>query len=123
MDAKNNQPTTVDEYIAQFPQNVQDILQEIRTVIKDAAPEAKEKISYQMPGYFLNGRLVWFGAWKQHIGFYPDPSGIEEFKEELSEYQMTKGSIHFPLDRPVPYQLISKIVKHRVNHNKLSKEI
>jgi uncharacterized protein YdhG (YjbR/CyaY superfamily) len=120
MDGEKGQPTTVDEYIAQFPEEVQEILSKIRAVIKESAPEAVEKISYQMPGYFLNGGLVWFGAWKNHIGFYPNPSGTEQFKEELAAYKMTKGSVHFPLNKPVPYDLISRIVKFRVAENQMN---
>ena len=122
MEGNNDQPTTVDEYIEQFPENVQDILGKLRAVIKESAPEAVEKISYQMPGYFLNGGLVWFGAWKNHIGFYPNPTGTEEFKEELSAYKMTKGSVHFPLDKPMPYELISRIVKFRVSENQIKSQ-
>jgi uncharacterized protein YdhG (YjbR/CyaY superfamily) len=124
MEEKNNPPFTVDEYISQFPEEVQDVLSEIRRVIKESAPQAVEKISYQMPGYFLNGGLVWFGAWKTHIGFYPNPSGTEQFKDELSDYKVTKGSVHFPLNKPMPYELISRMVKFRLaeNLNKSSKQ-
>ncbi|MDR3565720.1 MAG: DUF1801 domain-containing protein [Negativicutes bacterium] len=117
MEEQKNNPTTVDEYIAQAPQDVQPILHKIRAVIKEAAPDAVEKISYQMPGYFLNGKLVWFGVHKNHIGFYPNPSGIEIFKSELSVYKQSKGAVQFPLDKPIPYELISKIVKYRVAEN------
>ncbi len=110
-------PTTIDEYIAQYPQDVQQILVKIRAVIKESAPEAVEKISYQMPGFYLNGSLVWFGAHQHHIGFYPTPSGIEAFKEELSAYKCSKGAVQFPLDKPMPYELIGKIVKFRVAEN------
>jgi uncharacterized protein YdhG (YjbR/CyaY superfamily) len=117
MEGKSGHPTTVDEYIGQYPEDVQQILSGIRAVIKEAAPEAVERIGYQMPGYYLNGGLVWFGAFKEHIGFYPVPSGLEAFKEELAAYKQTKGSVHFPLDKPAPYELISKIVKFRVAEN------
>jgi len=117
MGEKKGQPTTIDEYIAQFPEDVQQILVKIRAVIKESAPEAVEKISYQMPGFYLNGFLVSFAVWKHHIGFYPKTSGMEAFKEELSAYKGTKGSVHFPLDEPMPYELISKLVKVRVAEN------
>lgn len=108
---------SIDEYIKQFPSEIQELLQNIREVIKQAAPEAKEKISYQMPTFDLHGNLVHFAAFKNHIGFYPAPTGIEAFKEELSLYKGAKGSVQFPLDKPLPYELISKIVKFRVEEN------
>lgn len=111
------QLTTIDDYIAQFPDNVQNILTRIRAVIKESAPQAVEKISYQMPAFYLNGGLVWFGAYKHHIGFYPRTSDMEASLKELSAYRGTKGSVHFPLDKPMPYELISKIVKVRVAEN------
>lgn len=109
---------TVDEYIMQFPIEVQDILQKLRLIIKEAAPEAEETISYQMPAFSLNGTLVYFAVWKKHIGFYPTSSGINAFKEELLPYKGTKGSIHFPLSKALPTELITKIVKFRVAENK-----
>lgn len=109
--------TTIDEYIATFPKDIQTILQKIRETIRKSAPEATEAISYQMPTFKLNGNLVHFAAFKNHIGFYPVPSGIEKFKKELSAYKGAKGSVQFPLDRPIPYALISKIVKFRVKEN------
>ncbi|CRK83053.1 iron chaperone [Neobacillus massiliamazoniensis] len=108
---------TIDEYILQFPIEVQEILKTIRKVIKEAAPDAKEKISYQMPAFVLNGTLVYFAAFKNHIGFFPTSSGINAFKKELSEYKGGKGSVQFPLDKPIPYELISKIVTFRVAEN------
>ncbi len=117
MEATKGRPTTIDEYIAQCPEDVQPILTRIRAVIKEAAPEAVERISYQMPAFYLNGMLVWFGAHKHHIGFYPMGSGIEAFKDELSVYKSAKGSVQFPLDEPMPYELISRIVKFRVVEN------
>lgn len=108
---------TIDEYIALFPDDVQKKLRELRAVIKAAAPDAGEKISYQMPAFTLHGNLVYFAAFKNHIGFYPAPRGIEEFKDELSAYKGAKGSAQFPLDQPIPYDLISKIVKFRVKEN------
>ena len=117
MEGKKGHPTTIDEYITQFPKDMQQILVKIRAVIKESAPEAVEKISYQMPAFYLNGGLVWFGVYKHHIGFYPKTSGMEAFIEELSAYKGTKGSVHFSLDKPIPYELISKIVKVRVAEN------
>ena len=108
---------TIDEYIATFPNNVQSILQELRQVIRDSAPEAEEVISYQIPAFKLNGILVWFAAFKDHIGFYPKSSAIEAFKKELSGYDISKGTIRFPLDKPIPFELVRKIVKHRVKEN------
>ncbi len=113
----NETPQTIDEYIAGFPTDVQEILQRIRQTIREAAPEAQERISYKMPTFTLKGNLVYFAAFKNHIGFYPIPSGIEEFKEELSAYEQGRGSIQFPLDKPIPYDLISRIVKFRVKEN------
>jgi uncharacterized protein YdhG (YjbR/CyaY superfamily) len=110
-------PKTIDEYIAGFPPSVQAILQKIRSTIKAAAPEAEEKISYQMPTFTLKGNLVHFAAYKKHIGFYPIPSGIEAFKEELSIYKQGKGSVQFPLDQPIPYDLIGRITAFRLQEN------
>jgi uncharacterized protein YdhG (YjbR/CyaY superfamily) len=107
-------PKDIDEYIAGFPKDVQEILQKIRTTIREAAPDAKEAIKYQIPTFTLNGNLVHFAAFKNHIGFYPTPNGIEEFKDELSAYEGAKGSVQFPLDKPIPLDLISRIVKFRV---------
>jgi uncharacterized protein YdhG (YjbR/CyaY superfamily) len=107
----------IDEYIAGFPEEVQVKLNKIRQTIREAAPEAQETIKYRMPTYTLNGNLVHFAAYVHHIGFYPTPSGIESFEAELSAYPRSKGAIQFPLDRPVPYDLISKIVKYRVEEN------
>ena len=117
MEVEKSHPTTIDEYISQFPEDVQHLLVKIRAVIKESAPEAVEKISYQMPAFYLKGNLVWFGAHQHHIGFYPTGSGIEAFKEELSAYKWSKGAVQFPLDKPMPYELISKIVKFRVTEN------
>jgi uncharacterized protein YdhG (YjbR/CyaY superfamily) len=117
MEGNSDQPGTIDEYIARYPEDVQQILSKIRAVIKEAAPEAVEKISYQMPGFYLNGSLVWFGAHPRHIGFYPTGSGIEAFKEELAGYKVSKGAAQFPLDKPIPYDLIARIVRFRVAQN------
>ena len=113
---ENNKPafSSIDEYIATFPEDIQKILQEIRATIQAAAPEAKEKISYQMPTFTLNGNLVHFAAFKKHIGFYPTPSGTQAFQEELAIYKGAKGSVRFPLDQPMPLALIRKIVEFRV---------
>lgn len=112
---------TIDEYIATFPKNVQDILQELRKVIKEAAPEAKEAISYGMPTFKLNGNLVHFAAYKNHIGFYPAPSGIDSFKEKLAKYRTGKGTLQFPIDEPIPFELVKEVVRVRVKEN-LSKK-
>jgi uncharacterized protein YdhG (YjbR/CyaY superfamily) len=117
MKTKQSAPTTIDEYIADFPPDVQEILQKIRAIIRKAAPQAAETINYQMPTFTLHGNLVHFAAFKNHIGFYPTPSGIENFKAELAAYKGAKGSVQFPLDQPIPYGLISKIVKFRVKEN------
>lgn len=108
---------SIDHYISTFPPEIQTILTQLRKVIREAAPEAKEKISYQMPTYELHGNLVHFAAFKQHIGFYPAPGGIEEFQEELKEYPQSKGAIRFPLNKPLPYELIGRIVQYRVARN------
>jgi uncharacterized protein YdhG (YjbR/CyaY superfamily) len=110
-------PMTIDDYIAGFPPDIQELLEKIRATIKMAAPEAKEKISYQIPTFAMNGNLVHFAAFKKHIGFYPTSGGIEKFKEELSKYKGAKGSVQFPLDKDIPFDLISKIVKYRVKEN------
>jgi len=117
MPAKKSPPTTIDEYIAQCPNDVQPILQEIRAVIKKSAPRAVEKISYGMPGFYLNGNLVWFGAFKHHIGFYPKESVFDVFQDELAPYKHVKSTLQFPLAKPIPYALIRKIVKFRVAEN------
>jgi uncharacterized protein YdhG (YjbR/CyaY superfamily) len=115
MEKKSHQD--IDEYIAGFPSDVQVKLEKLRATIRQAAPEAQEKISYQMPTFFLEGNLVHFAAYKNHVGFYPTPSGIEHFKEPLSVYKGAKGSVQFPLDQPIPYELVSKIVLFRVQEN------
>ncbi len=117
MQSNTKAPETIDEYIAGFPADIQVILQKIRKTIKDAAPDAQEAISYQMPTFKFHGNLVHFAAFKNHIGFYPVPSGIEKFKAELSVYKQGKGSVQFPLDQPIPYDLISRVVKYRVEEN------
>jgi uncharacterized protein YdhG (YjbR/CyaY superfamily) len=108
---------TIDEYIAGFPEDIREILEKVRETIRQAAPDATEKISYQMPTFYLNGNLVHFAAFKKHIGLYPAPSGVEAFQEELAPYVKAKGSIQFPLDKPIPYNLIGKIAAFRVKEN------
>jgi uncharacterized protein YdhG (YjbR/CyaY superfamily) len=109
--------TSIDEYIAGFPEDIQKYLEEIRTTIKKAAPEAQETINYAIPTFTLYGNLVHFAAFKNHIGFYPAPSGIEAFKKELSMYKGAKGSVQFPFGNQLPLALITKIVKFRVKEN------
>lgn len=108
---------TVDEYISGCPEQIQAKLKELRSAIREAAPEAEETISYRMPAYKLNGVLVYFAAQKNHIGFYPTSSGINAFREELAAYKTSKGAIQFPLDKPIPLKLVSTIVKFRVKEN------
>ena len=111
-------PASTDEYISSFPVETQKLLDQMRTIIKKAAPQATEVISYSMPAFILNkSPLVYFAAFKNHIGLYALPSGHEEFKEALSKYKSGKGSVQFPLDKPIPYDLITKIVKFRVKEN------
>ncbi len=117
MDSNKAGFTSIDEYIATFPEAVQVMLQALRATIKAVAPDATEKISYQMPTFFLKGNIVHFAAYKNHIGFYPAPRGIEAFKDELSVYEGAKGSVQFPLDEPLPLELISRIVQFRVAEN------
>lgn len=115
MSSEPSAPTVIDAYIAGFPAEVQEILQRIRQIVRDAAPTAEEAIKYQIPTFILHGNLVHFAAFKHHIGFYPTPSGIEAFQRELSEYEGAKGSVQFPLSTPIPYDLIAKIVQFRVD--------
>lgn len=118
MKSTSRSPKSIDEYIAGCPRDVQQILKQIRTTIRKAAPEAKEAIKYQIPTFVLNGNLVHFAAFKSHIGFYPTPSAIEAFKDELSRYESAKGSVQFPVDEPMPLGLIERIVKFRVNEGR-----
>ncbi len=113
---------TIDEYIAGFPEDIREILEKVRETIRRAAPEATEKISYQMPTFYLNGNLVHFAAFKKHIGLYPAPSGVEAFQEELAPYVKAKGSIQFPLDKPIPCDLIARITAFRVQENIMKSE-
>lgn len=113
---------TIDDYLSICPVAIRNTLIELRNTIKKAAPDSEEKISYQMPAFFLNGPLVYFSAQKGHIGFYPTPSGVEAFKEELSEYVTSKGAVRFPYEKPLPLKLISEIVKFRVIENSEKEE-
>ncbi len=108
----------IENYISAFPENVQKILQQIRTIIRTSAPDALESISYGMPGYKTNGKpLVYFAGYKKHIGFYATPTGHEHFSQELSQYKQGKGSVQFPINKPIPYDLIQRIVLFRINEN------
>jgi uncharacterized protein YdhG (YjbR/CyaY superfamily) len=117
METESKGCSTIDEYIGGFPADIQKLLQEMRAVIHAAAPEAKEIISYQMPTFELEGNLVYFAAAKHHIGFYPTSSGIRHFQERLAGYKGAKGSVQFPYTQPIPYDLVSEIVKFRVQEN------
>ncbi len=121
MNAKTNELTAIDQYIEGFPDNVKRILSEIRATIKKAAPEATEKISYQIPSFSYNGNLVSFAAFKNHIGFYPTSSGIAKFQDDFKKYKHAKGSVQFPIDQPIPLKLITKIVKFQVAENAAKK--
>ena len=117
---KTNQstPKDIDAYIAGFPNNVQELLEKVRMTIKKAAPDAEETISYQIPTFTLKGKyLIYFAGFKKHIGLYPAPRGVEKFKKELSGYEGGKGTVRFPLDKPIPFGLIARIVKFRVKEN------
>ena len=112
----------IDEYISKFPEEVQQQLQKVRAIIKSIAPKAIEQIAYGMPGYKTNGKpLVYFAGYKNHIGFYATPSGHKAFQNELSKYKQGKGSVQFPLDQPIPFELIEQIVKFRVEENAKTK--
>jgi uncharacterized protein YdhG (YjbR/CyaY superfamily) len=119
MAKSKKQLKTIDEYIAAFPKEVQDVLEKIRSAIRESALKAEETISYGIPAFKLNGGRgsVYFAGWKNHIGFYPTPSGIEAFKKELAPFKQEKGSVQFPLDKPIPYELVKKIVRYRVTGN------
>ncbi len=116
MDKKANY-ASIDEYIAAFPDDVRKKLGRLRLLIRQMAPEAQEKISYQMPAFFLDGNLVYFAAFSKHIGFYPGAGGVAKFKRELAKYKSAKGSVQFPLDEELPIELIKRIVKYRVEEN------
>ncbi|MCL4489229.1 MAG: DUF1801 domain-containing protein [Chloroflexi bacterium] len=118
MGTERTAPKTIDEYIARYPLAVQEILEKIRRTIRKAVPDAEETIKYGMPTFTLNGNLVFFAAFQKHIGFYPAPTGVEEFEKDLSAYEQGTGSVQFPLDQPIPYPLITKIVKFRAKENR-----
>ena len=122
MKAGKELPGSIDEYIAGFPADVQAILQQIRITIRKAAPGAAEAIKYRMPTFVLNGNLVHFAAFKNHIGFYPTPSAIEAFKGELSSFESAKGSVQFPINKPMPFRLIEKIVRFRVKEAQVTRK-
>jgi uncharacterized protein YdhG (YjbR/CyaY superfamily) len=111
------QPNTIAEYIAMFPENIREILTEMKQVIEESAPQAEETISYGIPTFKLNGNLVHFAAYKKHVGFYPTSSGIKAFKKELSPYRLAKGTVQFPIDKPIPFGIVKKIVAYRVREN------
>jgi uncharacterized protein YdhG (YjbR/CyaY superfamily) len=117
METKSAGPTSIDDYITSFPEETRKLLEEMRATIRAAAPDAVEKISYQIPTFFLKGNLVHFGAFKNHIGFYPTSSGTEKFKQELSAYEGAKGSVRFPFNKPLPLELVGRIVRSRVAEN------
>ena len=114
---KSNQPRDIDEYIAGFSGDVQPLLEKVRATIRKAAPGAEETIKYQIPTFVLKGNLIHFAGYKNHIGLYPGSRPIEEFKDELTRYQISKGTVRFPLDKPIPYRLISRITKFCVKRN------
>lgn len=117
MSSSDDQFETIDEYIETFPEEVQETLEKLRRTIKGAAPEAEETISYEIPTFKQQGTLVHFAAFKNHVGFYPTPSGIAAFEEELSAYEKGKGSVKFPLDELIPYDLVREITEFRVKEN------
>lgn len=119
---KMNTYTTIDEYIAQYPEDIRVHLSAMRDLIKKAAPGAQEGIKYGIPTFIYHGNLVHFGGYKTHIGFYPGPSGIKEFSKELSVYELSKGTVRLPLNKPLPRGLITKIVKFRIKENTLKKK-
>ena len=114
-----NEYKDADEYISLFPPQVQLILQQLRQAIRDLVPEAEETISYGIPTFRLHGNLVHYAAYKNHIGFYPGAAGIEIFKDKLARYKLSKGTVQFPIDEPIPFDLIREIVLFRVNQNQL----
>ena len=113
----NTKFQTVEEYIATFPPKTKKFLKDIRTTIKQAAPQAEEAISYNMPAFKLHGMLVWYAGYKEHIGLYPKTTVIQAFKKDLEGYKQSKGTIQFPLDQPLPLDLITRIVKYRIKEN------
>ncbi|WP_316801559.1 iron chaperone [Pedobacter frigidisoli] len=117
---EKTEPTTIDEYIALFPAKTQEMLQRVRRAIRQAVPEAREVISYKMPAFKQNKVLVYFAAYKNHIGFYPTGSGIEAFKNEFGDYKWSKGAVQFPIDKPIPLDLISRISKFKAERDQTS---
>jgi uncharacterized protein YdhG (YjbR/CyaY superfamily) len=117
MQTDQTAPKSIDEYISRFPPDVQEILEKIRSTIKKAAPEAEETIKYKMPTFMLHGNLVYFAAFKKHIGFFPGSKDVRKKFKELSVYEGNEGAIKFPLNSPIPYDLIEKMVQFRVNEN------
>jgi uncharacterized protein YdhG (YjbR/CyaY superfamily) len=115
---ENRKVESIDEYVALWPLEIRKKLKQIRSVIKKSVPDAEERISYRMPMFYLNGVLVYFAAFKNHIGFFPTAKGVNEFKKELKEYKTTKGTIHFPYDKPIPLELVKKIVLFRAEENR-----
>ena len=122
MTQKEVSSPAVDEYIAKFPPQTQSILQKMRKTVREAAPDAKEVISYKMPGYILNGTVVWFAAFEDHISFFPKISPFQKFRKELSPYASGRATVKFPLDEPIPYDLVKRIVKFRVQENLVKKK-
>ncbi|HML23884.1 MAG TPA: DUF1801 domain-containing protein [Aggregatilinea sp.] len=122
MDTDKPAPQTIDEYIAQFPDAIQERLHSIRQAVHDEAPAAQETIKYQMPTFTLNGNLIHFAAFKHHIGLYPTPTGIDAFEDDLAPYKKSKGAVQFPLDQPLPLPLIRKIVAFRVQEQAQKKK-
>ncbi len=118
MDADKSGPGSIDEYVAGFPPDVREALETLRRTIRKAAPRAEERISYHMPAFADHGILVWFAAYRNHVGFYPTASGIRAFRRELSSYAVSKGTVRFPLDEPLPLGLIARIVRFRVTENR-----
>jgi uncharacterized protein YdhG (YjbR/CyaY superfamily) len=124
MNSSRHKTETIEEYISAFPPEVRKILESLRKAIHESAPNAHEAISYGMPAFKLNGNLVYFAAYKNHIGFYPSgPSAIEAFKDELTQYEQSKGTIRFPLNRPIPLELVKRMVKFRVQQNESKRQI
>lgn len=119
MESQDIKPTTIDEYLSSVPENIREKLEKLRSTIHSAAPDAKEVISYGMPAFKINSVIVYFAAAKNHIGFYPTSSPIVVFKEELAEYKTSKGAIQFPIDKPIPFDLITRIVEYRVYEDSL----
>jgi len=122
MKGSRNKFKTIDEYIAQFPKNVRGVLEELRRVIRESVPQAEEAISYGIPAFKLNGNLVHFAIFKIHVGFYPMSSAIRAFEKELTAFKYSKGTVQFPLDKPIPFDLVKKMVKFRVRENELKKK-